>query len=634
VCRSVRAAVRGGVHKMRLASAAAALCFCGGAGTAAAAGSIDSGSAGQQQQQRELQIWLSEPSLNHPSLWSHLMATLARPDRRPYVSTVVPCVFTISGTGELVWNDPDPVNGSEAVLRTFGPRLSQLGFHVVGMIDAGQAGGLDTLVRSVLLTPAKRQAFVGQAVAMVEKYHLDGLNLDVEVGGNSTTGPLYNALVTELAQALRASDARRELSSDICCDCDGDGGDYMGITCQEYAAGPIHSVYTMSTYTNSTADFDKFTTSAVGRLTAAKYGVGMSYNAALTRANMDKLVALGVNKISMWCDVPEIYAVAPYNSFTQKQVEEYWDVLQYFVNSTNTTAPASTAVTPPLRRRPPSAGAATISRGHRILQEKGLQLQAMAFPAVNGSAGFSLDRFAQSNFTGLSFWESRYPTELLGAGSAMQWSRFTTLDNTSQQLSAAELPHLPQMVNMQFYDEPGGATGPDLAQTQAISQWLATQRARYPDVISHTDISGVVSFEAHRVFVDAAQPDMVLSSWYPFSTDPGMPIIGGTPLTLYEKLQTWRQIALRAMPLPVPYGVFTQTIRAGGKFRLPSESELRLNLFAAWTLGYTYTCAFLYGTSGDRALVSALFDGFGDAVRLRWDIYQGACQYCPCVSRG
>ena len=81
---------------------------------------------------------------------------------------------------------------------------------------------------------------------------------------------------------------------------------------------------------------------------------------------------------------------------------------------------------------------------------------------------------------------------------------------------------------------------------------------------------------------------------------------------MYEKLQIWRRIGLGASPLPTPYGVFTQTIRGGGQFRLPSESELRLNLFAAWTLGYTYSCAFLYSTSGDRALVSALFDGYGD----------------------
>ena len=257
----------------------------------------------------------------------------------------------------------------------------------------------------------------------------------------------------------------------------------------------------------------------------------------------------------------------------------------------------------------------TLSRGHAILLEKGLQVQAMAFPwTTQTTPGFSVGRFQESNFTGLSFWEAPYPVDILGNLSSCmqpQWSRFTQ-DNASLVLTPAELPHLNQMVNMQYFDEPGGTNGPSPAETARIAQWLAAQRKRYPQVISHTDIAGTVSFRAHSTFVAAAHPDMVLSSWYPWSSDPGMPIVGGSPITLYEKLQIWRQVAITAVPTRIPYGVFTQTIRGGGLFRQPSESELRLNLFAAWTLGYTYTCAFLYSTSGDHALVSALFDGLGD----------------------
>lgn len=179
-----------------------------------------------------------------------------------------------------------------------------------------------------------------------------------------------------------------------------------------------------------------------------------------------------------------------------------------------------------------SSTTAGLSRGHRILLAKGMQIQAMAFPVVDNSPGFSPSRVAQANFTGLSFWEAPFPTAILGDSSPLQWSRFTTLSNSSLRLSAAELKHLPQLVNMQYYDEPGGATGPGPAQTATIGAWIREQHARYPGVISHTDISGVVGADAHRAFVAAAQPDMVLSSWYPWSTDPGMPIVGGTPVSI------------------------------------------------------------------------------------------------------
>eukprot|EP00657_Telonema_sp_P-1_P012510 TRINITY_DN9125_c0_g1_i1.p1 TRINITY_DN9125_c0_g1~~TRINITY_DN9125_c0_g1_i1.p1 ORF type:complete len:164 (-),score=29.69 TRINITY_DN9125_c0_g1_i1:182-673(-) len=162
---------------------------------------------------------------------------------------------------------------------------------------------------------------------MADKYRLDGFNLDVEISGNSTTGPLYNTLVTELSHAMHASS--RVLSSDICCDCDGDGGDYLGIRCQDYAAGPIDSVYTMSTYTNDSAKFDTFIHSAAPRLTAVKYGVGFEYNQVLSRASMKAITQLGVNKISLWCDVPEVYGYNP------ADVAQYWDAIRWFSNSSS-----------------------------------------------------------------------------------------------------------------------------------------------------------------------------------------------------------------------------------------------------------------------------------------------------------
>lgn len=58
------------------------------------------------------------------------MHTLELPTRRPLVSTVSPCVLTITDQGNLTFGDPDPAVGGEAVLRTMVPQLSALGFKV------------------------------------------------------------------------------------------------------------------------------------------------------------------------------------------------------------------------------------------------------------------------------------------------------------------------------------------------------------------------------------------------------------------------------------------------------------------------------------------------------------------------
>jgi hypothetical protein len=253
-----------------------------------------------------------------------------------------------------------------------------------------------------------------------------------------------------------------------------------------------------------------------------------------------------------------------------------------------------------------------VTRGHRLLIQKGLQIQALAFPWVTqGQPGFSISRFNESNFTGLNFWECPYPTDLISTPPGPQWGRWTQ-ENALMDLSSNELPYLSQMVTFQYFDEPDIVGTPSLIQT--MKDWFALNRRRYPEVITHTDIGGLVSYSDHKNFVITAQPDMVLSSWYPY--DPNCaPILGGSPTTLYEHLQTYRRIGLEGLDgygeHPIPYGVFNQTCILNG--RTPSESEFRLNDFAAWAFGYKYLCAFLYSTTGDFSIVSILFNGLSDS---------------------
>eukprot|EP00658_Telonema_sp_P-2_P041137 TRINITY_DN29413_c0_g1_i1.p1 TRINITY_DN29413_c0_g1~~TRINITY_DN29413_c0_g1_i1.p1 ORF type:complete len:304 (-),score=39.70 TRINITY_DN29413_c0_g1_i1:227-1138(-) len=270
---------------------------------------------------REVMIWVSEPSLRNSTFWQILMGILAHPSRRSLVHTVSPCVFAMADNGTLVFGDPDPALGGQAVLRVMVPKLRSLGFKVKPLVS-GPPGGIEALVNGVL---AHRERFVAEASEVMAQFDLDGLNLDVEISGNSSTGPLYNQLVTELSEAVHQRGG--QVSSDICCDCDGDGGDYVGIRCQDYAAGPIDAVYTMSTYTNNSSQFETFIHSAARRLTAAKYGVGFEYNNVLSRVSMDSIRQLGVRRIALWCDVPEVYG------YSSRDCATWWDAIEYFATT-------------------------------------------------------------------------------------------------------------------------------------------------------------------------------------------------------------------------------------------------------------------------------------------------------------
>ena len=71
----------------------------------------------------------------------------------------------------------------------------------------------------------------------------------------------------------------------------------------------------------------------------------------------------------------------------------------------------------------PIAAGQGLSRGHKVLLERGLQLQAMTFVPQTGY--FDPVRWAESNFTTIDFCGSPYPASLMPAGTKnMPWSRY------------------------------------------------------------------------------------------------------------------------------------------------------------------------------------------------------------------
>jgi hypothetical protein len=103
-------------------------------------------------------------------------------------------------------------------------------------------------------------------------------------------------------------------------------------------------------------------------------------------------------------------------------------------------------------------------------------------------------------------------------------------------------------------------------------------------------------------YMSACKPDMLCFDTYPFLKDAPGP--GGSPTPWYGDAQRYRKLSLG---IGVPYGLWIQTFHGEDKYRDPSESEMRLNQFAAWTFGYKLVCAFTYNAGS-----SNLFKGPGD----------------------
>src|SRR6185503_18169127 len=105
-------------------------------------------------------------------------------------------------------------------------------------------------------------------------------------------------------------------------------------------------------------------------------------------------------------------------------------------------------------------------------------------------------------------------------------------------------------------------------------------------------------------YMRESQPDMLVMDCYLWR-------IGNIEGTghLLSDLQRYRRFALLGNDgsgkRPIPYGVFPQVFHGEGKWRDPSESELRMNHFAAWALGYTVTFVFTYNYGSTGLFVGA-----------------------------
>ena len=241
-----------------------------------------------------------------------------------------------------------------------------------------------------------------------------------------------------------------------------------------------------------------------------------------------------------------------------------------------------------------AAEAPSLDKGHRILIERGLQIQALVF----NDLPFDLKQLKAANFTAVNWgWASKM--SLLGPPPGFVWTRWIKgAEETG--LTPAEQPYASNLIALALADEQNLNDAPV---RDAAARWFETVRPKFPNAILYTNqYGGQVTNENMGAYMAACKPDMLCFDTYPFVKDAPGP--GGSPTNWYGDAQRYRKLALG---IGVPYGLWIQTFHGEDRYRDPSESEMRLNQFAAWTFGYKLVCAFTYNAGSTN-----LFRGPGD----------------------
>src|SRR5687768_3538901 len=241
----------------------------------------------------------------------------------------------------------------------------------------------------------------------------------------------------------------------------------------------------------------------------------------------------------------------------------------------------------------PLTASAEIGKGHRILIERGFQVQGM----VTKDDVFHIDTYKNANYTTVNWlWESQFSQ--LGTETSFPWARW--VGNETSMPAGEEIARAGSMVALQLGDE---WNLNDSALRDRAVNWFNDIRASYPNTILYmNNFGGQVNDAALGDFITRAKPDMLSFDTYPYKSDyvtrqPNAPTYG-SPTTWYGDLRRYR---VYAMNHKLPLAVYRQTFHAvqdwdATVYRDPSPSEMNLNTFGAMAFGATTFIDFTYNT--------------------------------------
>jgi hypothetical protein len=164
-----------------------------------------------------------------------------------------------------------------------------------------------------------------------------------------------------------------------------------------------------------------------------------------------------------------------------------------------------------------------------------------------------------------------------------------------------EQPYVSNLVALQLRDEQNLNDEKVLA---AAKSWFEETRKRYPNAILYSNQYGGLLTDANMArYIQACKPDMLSFDTYPIlETEDNW-------RSYFGDLQRYRAFSTAA---GIPFQSWMQTFNGENRYRNPSESELRLDVFGAWTFGAKMQTCFTYN-AGSSALFKKTFNGSGDS---------------------
>ena len=258
----------------------------------------------------------------------------------------------------------------------------------------------------------------------------------------------------------------------------------------------------------------------------------------------------------------------------------------------------------------PAESSTDLSRGHEILLDIGLQLQAQVFDKPTGVANFEFDNWEDANFTTMNFqWDYDMAPDYLADGDCpanQKWGRWSQ----DTDLTEDEDDYVADFVSFQYEDEQDISVPATLA---TVAAGIKDLQDTYSDALVFTNFAGDQhSVDEMRCYMAAAQPDMLMFDTYIWNATPHD---GGSPTQMYNNLERYRLMGLRgndwSCNQPIPTGKYIQTFVLGEDEM--SESELDLEYFTAWAFGYKFISAFVFNSPYDPmgSVVPYLFDDVG-----------------------
>ena len=214
------------------------------------------------------------------------------------------------------------------------------------------------------------------------------------------------------------------------------------------------------------------------------------------------------------------------------------------------------------------------------------------------------------------------------------WGRMAL--NGYNDLYSSEQPYSNNVVALQYLDEAlqeDGTVGPNNGPITRMADYAAqfrTWNQSYPNALAYTNFWGeqidsywpnnaTKDYTDLRTFMRTTMPDMMCFDTYPH-------YMTNTVALWYTHMQKFRLVSLEgydgAGSTPLPYGQYLDTFRSSYTDPLPTESFIRLQRFAHWAFGYTFTEDYLYNGEADGSGNAAtMFSAGGDDPSTKTPVF-------------